>query len=203
MNWRTLVTTGALLNLAVLAGCAPAFKRADIPLGEWKGTGTVVLDKWEAAEPGQPPPPPVIEHRRYPTSLKIARATLAQDDVIRIEILSSRGEMQELAGDRTHIVAQLKPLQTLADGKIRLYQLTRFAISTDETEPDEGDEPEGLAHASCMVVDDDELVLRIHYRPTFVDTFRFQGRRLYKDGSFYGEASDGLIHWSEELERKR
>ena len=141
-----------------------------------------------------------LDHGSYSTCLEIEPAP-GEENAIQLEILSERGEVEELEGDRTHLVLHLQRTDSIADGEITLYRLTRFGISFDEDAPSLDAGPEGLTHATCMVVDG-ELVLRIHYMEGFVDTFRFRGDRLCKDGSFFPDTTDGLVHWSERLRRQ-
>jgi len=195
-----------VLGLGVLVvGCAGSPRRAEIPLGEWRGTGVFVLDRWEAherEEQGEKWVRKNLQHGAYPTHLKIARAGEPGDGAIRMEILSERGEVEDMAGDRTHLLLHLRPDTSLADERITLYRLVDFGLSFDANPPEPDEHPEGLTHASCMLVNG-ELVLRIHYMDQFVDTLRFRGNSVFKDGSYWADGGDGLIHWSERLERCR
>lgn len=202
MNMRCLGALSGLGLLVLCTGCATPHRRAEIPRGEWSGSGTFVLEKWSSGDEEGASPLVTQEHGSYPTQLEIGPATVAGQDAIRLEILSQRGEVKELDGDRTHLVVHLIPRNRIADGAIALYHLAEMGISFDESEPRMGTGPDGPTHASCMVVDGD-LVLRIHYMEGFVDTFRFRGDRLYKDGVCFPEDGDGLIHWSEVLRRRR
>ena len=195
-----------VLGLGVLVGgCAGSPRRAEIPLGEWRGTGVFVLDRWEAHEQeehGEKWVRKSLQHGAYPTHLKIARANELGDGAVRMEILSERGEVEDMGGDRTHLLLHLRPDTSLADESITLYRLVDFGLSFDANPPEPDEHPEGLTHASCMLVNG-ELVLRIHYMDQFVDTLRFRGNTVFKDGSYWADGGDGLIHWSERLERCR
>lgn len=202
MKTRYLSGLAGLGLIVLCAGCATPQRRAEIPLGEWSGSGTFVLEKWSSEDKEGESPPATLEYGTYPTHLKVGRTTVEGEGAIRLEILSQRGEVKELEGDRTHLVAHLVRQKSAADGAITLYRLAEMGLSFDESEPRVGTGPDGPTHASCMAVDGD-LVLRIHYMEGFVDTFRFRGDRLYKDGVCFPEDGDGLIHWSELLRRKR
>jgi len=164
-----------------------------------------VLDRWAAGEEEGQADKWVrknLQHGAYPTHLTITRASELGDGAVRVEILSERGEVEDMAGDRTHLVLHLRPSTSLADDSITLYRLVNFGLSFDADPPKPDEHPEGLTHASCMLVNGD-LVLRIHYMEHFVDTLRFRGNTVFKDGSYWADAGDGLIHWSERLERCR
>jgi hypothetical protein len=172
-----------------------------LPLGEWNGSGRYVFaasadqQEEEASELR-------TAAGTYPTELKIERVPDGPADSRRVEILSKRGKIAELDGDRTHLTVVLEPVEHIADDRITVYRVTRQGLSLEAGPPDVSDGPAGPAHASCIVVDGD-LVLQLHYLDGFVDTFRFRGDVLYKDGSYAPELEDGFIHWSERLRRQR
>jgi hypothetical protein len=195
---------GAVASLGVLAvsvGCAMPCKCPVLPLGEWNGTGHFVsVTPASSAEKGK------TELKAfdgsYPTHLKIESAPGGDADSRCLDILSQRGRQEGMEGDRTHLIVYLEPVYGGDDDRVAVYRLTKGGLSFDQNPPDIDKGPEGPAHASCLVVDGD-LVLQIHYMEGFVDTFRFHGDALYKDGSYSAGAGEGFIHWSERLRRQR
>lgn len=191
----------SLSVLLLCAGCATPYKRAEIPLGEWTGNGRFVCAV-PASEEGKENAALKTSDGTYPTHLKIERVPGAHVDSRRLEILSQRGKIENLEGDRTHLIGLLEPVEGSADKRITIYRVTKGGHSFDAKPPDVKEGPEGPAHASCVVVDGN-LVLRIHYMDGLVDTFRFRGDLLSKDGSYSDEIDQGFIHWSERLRRQR
>jgi hypothetical protein len=194
---------GAMASLGVLAlcvGCATPYKRAVLPVGEWNGSGRFVHAR-PAKEKATESEALQTSEGTYPTHLKIEPAPGGHADSRRLDILSQRGKQEGMEGDRTHLIACLEPVYSTGDHRLTVYRLTKGGLSFDEKPPDVSKGPEGPAHASCLVFDGD-LVLRIHYMEGFVDTFRFHGDVLYKDGSYSAEPAEGFIHWSERLRRQ-
>ncbi|MFQ5806741.1 MAG: hypothetical protein ACE5I3_09855 [Phycisphaerae bacterium] len=196
--WGGMASLGVLV---VCVGCATPYKRALLPLGEWNGSGHFVS---ATAAPSEEEGKTDLKAfgGNYPTCLKIEPAPGGHADSRRLEILSQRGKQEGMEGDRTHLIVYLEPVHSSGDHRLTVYRLTKGGLSFDENPPDVDEGPEGPAHASCLVVDGD-LVLRIHYMEGFVDTFRFHGDVLHKDGTYSPEIEEGLIHWSEQLRRKR
>lgn len=194
---------GGLTTLALLllcTGCATLPTRAEIPLGEWSGHGRFVTHKWAADDKKPDASQPVSEHGEYPTRLSIEPARVGDHDGVRIEILSERGETESLPGDRTHIVALLRPKESFADGAITLYDLVEFGLETSKKPPKTDKGPEEATLATCMY-SGGEIVLRVHYPYGFVDTLRFRDNVVFKDGAYF-DSKEGLIHWSERLQRR-
>ena len=98
-------------------------------------------------------------------------------------------------------MALLRPTESLANDAITLYHVVKLGISTTETPPGMDQGSETITAATCML-SAGEIVLRIHYMDEFADTFRFRGDVVFKDGSYY-TSKEGLIHWSERLQRRR
>ncbi|MFH1745440.1 MAG: hypothetical protein ABIG44_00180 [Planctomycetota bacterium] len=191
----TRVVMIGLLGLLV-AGCATGYHEVVIPHGEWSGHGTCLLKQW----PGENnDPPELFLFQSYETSLTIQPAP--EEGAIRLEVLTLRGEMPPLDGDRTHLVVDLTECDRAADDTAATYQVTNFGISMEDKPLDHHSDPKEPVSASCQVLDG-ELILRINYMEGFVDIFRFHGDRLYKDGSFFPEDGQGLVHWSEVLKRQ-
>lgn len=186
--------------LSLVTGCATMPQRAELPLGEWSGRGVFIVDTWAATWTETQPESQKHQYGQYPTSLKIAHSENGRPGALRIEIVSQRGPIEQMEGDRTHVVAELEPGATLPDPKFALYRLAGFAIALDEKPPKTEKGPGGPTHATCMVVDND-VVFRIQYLDRFTDTLRFHGDVVYKDGTFYSEKLDGFIHWSEVLRK--
>ena len=196
--WIGSASVGVLL---ACVGCAAPYKRAAIPVGEWSGSGRFVFARAVSEDVAEGARLQTSEGT-YPTHLTIERVPDGHADGRRLEILSMRGEIEGLDGDRTHLIEVLEPVEQSADKRITIYRIAKGGLSLDAEPPDVSGGPEGPAHASCVVADGD-LVLRIHHMDGFVDTFRFHGDVLYKDGSYSPEIEEGFIHWSERLRRER
>ena len=190
-----------VMFLLSLGGCAAAPKRADIPLGRWSGPGTFIYVRYTPGAGTATAPTEVYRYGDYPTELTIAPSDSGPSGSLRIEILSMRGQVEKMQGDRTHIVLRLEPGVPLAGGRIRPYRLAEFGLSLNENEPTAERGPIGMTHATCMATGD-ELVLQIHYMADFVDTYRFSGNMVYKDGEYFPLNGDVLVHWSEALRRE-
>jgi hypothetical protein len=190
----------ALALLLLCTGCATLPKQAKIPLGEWRGHGRFVISKWDD-DKSSGGSEFETEQGRYPTSLKIEQAGGDDPAGVRIEIVSKRGKTKLLEGDRTHLIAILSPVESLADDTITLYRLAEFGVSTDQDPPSLEKESEERTYASCMYTNG-ETVLHLHYMDEFGDTLRFRGGTVLKSGSYF-DSESGLIHWSERLARKR
>ena len=201
MTTRSWVGIASLGVLVVCVGCATPYKHAVLPLGEWNGSGHFVSATAASSEEEGEMGLKTFDGN-YPTSLKIEPAPGGHTDSRCLEILSQRGKQEGMEGDRTHLIAYLEPVDSGNNDRLTVYRLTKGGLSFDENPPDVDEGPEGPAHASCLVVDGD-LVLRIHYMEGFVDTFRFHGDVLYKDGTYSPEIEEGFIHWSEQLRRQR
>ena len=201
MKKRIFGSLTAPTLLLLCAGCATLPRQAVIPLGQWEGHGSFVISKWGDGDETASEKKLETECGDYTTSLKIERADDPGPDAIRMEIVSLRGKTELFEGDRTHLVAVLTPMKSLAEDTITLYRLVRFGVSNDAHPPVPGNEPEDRTYASCMVADG-EIVLNVHYMDEFTDTLRFRGNAVLKDGSYF-DSKSGLIAWSEELDPKR
>ena len=192
----------AVLSFLLLCtGCATLPTRAEIPLGEWSGHGSFVIHKWSDDDKTAEASQGTLEHGEYPTRLTIEKTEINGENGVRIEILSERGESKALEGDRTHIVALLRPAESLANDTITLYHVVELGITTTEEPPQRDMGSERITAATCMLSAGD-IVLRIHYMDEFADTLRFRGDVVFKDGSYF-TSKEGLIHWSERLQRRR
>jgi hypothetical protein len=200
MTTRFCAAMASLGAMAVGVGCAVPCKCPVLPLGEWNGSGYFVsVAPASSEEEGK------AEFKtscgEYPTHLKIEPGSGDADSRC-LDILSQRGQQEGMEGDRTHLIAYLEPVYRSDNDRVAVYRLTKGGLSFDQNPPDIDKGPEGPAHASCLVVDGD-LVLQIHYMEGFVDTFRFHGGVLHKDGSYSSGTAEGFIHWSERLRRQR
>ncbi|MBU0640013.1 MAG: hypothetical protein KKB50_14185 [Planctomycetes bacterium] len=202
MTLRAWGCLGAFGLLLACSGCATLPTRAEIPVGEWSGEGTFFLVKCKPLEEGTVTKFETIEHGVYPTHLKIELELVEGRAALRLEILSERGAVEQLDGERSHLVMHLRPMLAVADNAIMLYHLIDWGYSSNENAPKVDSVSGAPVQAMCMVVRGD-LVLRIRYMEHYVDTFRFRGNALYKDGAIYSEEDDGSIHWSEYLKKKR
>jgi hypothetical protein len=201
MTRVSLVGLSSASLLLLCAGCATLSARPDIPIGEWSGNGRFVCAHQVPAQ-GTDSAGLKTSAASYPTHLKIEQAPGADKDARRLEILSQRGKHECMEGDRTHLIAILEPTVRNADSRFTIYRLVELGVSFDESPPKLEKGPEGQAHASCMLIDG-QCVLQIHYMETFVDTFRFHGNVLCKDGSYLPKLDEGFVHWSERLRRQR
>lgn len=195
--WTSL-TMVALLTFST--GCTTLPTRAEIPCGEWSGHGMFVLHKWKGDESSEAARE-ILQHGEYPTWLKIEKTTIDDNEGVRMEILSKRGKIETLEGDRTHIIMRLRPTETLADDAITLYHLAEFGLSDDEDAPGLEKGTEGTTYATCMRAAG-QIVLRVHYFDGFSDTFRFRGNAVHKDGAYF-DSDEGVIRWTEWLRRER
>lgn len=196
-SWAWLPAAGVLY--ALCTGCATMHTRAEIPLGQWSGHGTCLLKEWPTGDHAATQPG-LFKHQDYTTSLTIQPAP--DGDAVRLEILTLRGKMPPLDGDRTHLIVDLQKRDTSDDGSIATYRVARFSLAFEMGNRALDEEPDTPpVTASCLALDG-ELILRIHYMEGFVDTFRFHGNRLYKDGTFFPKDGEGFVHWSEVLERQ-
>ena len=75
MNMRCLGALSGLGLLVLCTGCATPHRRAEIPRGEWSGSGTFVLEKWSSGDEEGASPLVTQEHGSYPTQLEIGPAT--------------------------------------------------------------------------------------------------------------------------------
>ena len=190
------------LALLICAGCATPQRRAEIPCGKWSGSGSfVAYGRSDKAAEGTPPD--ILDHGTYATHLTISQSAFEGQPTTRLEILSPHGEYEHMEGDRTHLVAHLWRDATLDDDTLALYRLIALGMSFDDKEPHlEKAEQNKRQYATCISIDGD-LVLCVRYLEGFADTFRFHGDDVWKDGSYSPEPPEGLIQWSERLDRKR
>jgi hypothetical protein len=195
--WGCLIGFGLLF---LVTGCATTPQRAEIPVGQWSGRGAFFLDSWTPSAGAIKPESERQQYGRYPTQLKIEPVPDSAPARVRIEIVSQHGRIEKMEGDRTHLVVELELRTALPDSAFAAYRLAAFGLSFDEQPPKMEDGPKGPTHATCMLVDGD-LVLGIEYLGGFVDTLRFHGDVVFKDGTYYSEKGDGFIHWSEVLHR--
>lgn len=186
----------------LVAGCATPPQRVVIPTGEWSGRGAFIADTWTTPAGGGKPVGERQQYGRYPTQLKIGPAEGNLSGRVRIEIMSAHGLIENMDGDRTHLVAELEPRTPLPDAAFGVYRLTQFGVSFDEQPPDMEPGPEGPTHATCMVVDG-SIVLTLRYLDGFTDTLWFRGDAVVKNGTWSSEKGDGFIHWTEVLRRLR
>ncbi len=181
--------------LAFVGGCGHPNGEAEIPRGEWTGSGAFVYETWPTEGADEPP---VSLHNCYPTHLSIRDAVLGGERVVEIEIRSERGRIDKDLGELTHIIAALRREKTLSDSAVT-YRLVHWLFNPKEGEQLNPDAASPPASATCMAIDGD-VVLQIHYSDEFSDTFRFRRRKVYKSGS-YVKLEEGLIHWAEILKR--
>lgn len=188
--------------LVLLGGCAASSLRPEVPLGTWTGTGSVVLERW--SEDKTPSTQPAFEtiFRDYPTQLRITERAHEGERLIEFDIRSQRGDMADLEGAETHIIAVLAEYKRVND-RVTLYRLRDWSYNPSEERASKPSPPDGPIAASC-VAEKGALVLRLHYMPDFWDMLVFEGNRVRKYGAVFNHEPDGgLIHWSEEMTRSR
>ncbi|MGD8452422.1 MAG: hypothetical protein PVJ57_11435 [Phycisphaerae bacterium] len=200
MTAQRIVGGLGLVVVLLCVGCAGAPRRAEIPTGAWSGEGTFVLQKWDAADPSGGPGN-ILSHGTYKTHLAIEPTKVDGQDAIRLDILSHRGEVDGLDGDRTHLVVILVKTRSLANDTIALYRTYQAGLSLDESEPSLEDAPDECTRATCLL-HHGELALRIEYMDKFVDFYRFRGDTVFKDGIYGGVEAEMYVHWSERLHRR-
>ncbi len=204
------MTTGQWFSLGIVAllfwctGCATLPTRPEIPLGEWSGTGTYVVEKWSADK--DDPKSAVFEgreHGTYPTSLKIEPTTVAGEDAVRLEILSERGvfRLHPDIGSRTHLVMHLVKDDSVDENGIGLYHLAAAGLTIDDDPPEMEQGSSKINMVTCNTLDRD-IVLRIIYQDGWLDVIHFQDNDVYKNGAYF-QMSGGYIQWSELLHRHR
>ena len=102
MPRRRLTTSIVTVTaFSLLAGCATTRQPGGIPFGEWSGRGMFVYETWESGKEAE------SIHRSYPTRLSIRPLSLDAEEGVELEIVSERGELPELEGDRTHLKVAL------------------------------------------------------------------------------------------------
>lgn len=194
MSRRGLLVVIGVAAVSV-AGCVPGYKRAALPLGEWEGEGEIVFYSTDTN-----PRQEVVG--TYPTRLSIVAAPEFGEGGVRMEIFSDRRNQAEIDGsDRTHLLAELERIEELEDGKIALYRVRGFGLSTDdEAEIQEPGEDERMLFV-CQV-HAGTLTLFAPYMQGFHDTFRWRGGWLEKSGIFTEEPAESLVTWNERLKKK-
>ncbi len=197
--WRTATSIGLLV---LLGGCAASSLRPEIPLGTWNGTGSVVLERWSEDKAASTQPAFETIFRDYPTYLRIAERACGGERLIELDIRSQRGNMADLEGAETHIVAVLGEYKRVGDRAV-LYRLRDWSYNPSEKRASKPPPADGPIAASC-ISEKGAVVLRVHYMQDFWDVLVFEGDRVRKIGAVFNHEQDGgLIHWSEELTRSR
>jgi len=194
-------TVAALVAAILPAGCAPANRHGDIPLGQWSGQGTFVYERWESKEGQSSEGDQASLTRDYSTTLIIKDGTLDGRNIIEIDIVSKRGALPGLhAGDETHLVIALTEAKRVSDSTV-LYRMLGALLNpgADEKLALADDGPP--VSASCTT-SGGVTVLQLQYHANFVDTFRFHGRRVEKSGLWF-DPDEGLLHWWEQLHARR
>lgn len=199
MTLRKCIGCGTAVMLLLCVGCAGVPRRAEIPIGTWSGEGTFVLEKWDAAETADAASG-VLSQGKYKTHLTIEPTTLDGRDALRMEILSERGEVEGLDGDRTHIISILCETRSIENDTITFYRICQEGLSLDAEEPSMEYAPDEFTRATCLLRPG-EVVLRIEYMDKLIDIYRFRGDTVLKDGTYGGVEAEGYVHWSERLRR--
>lgn len=175
----------------VVVGCAATRQAGKIPFGDWSGRGTFVYETWETDKDAE------SIHRSYSTRLSVRPLSLDGGKGVELDIVSERGELPELEGDRTHLKVALVEAKRPSDTTV-LYRLADWLYNPGPGEKFKPDANAPPFAASCMTVDG-TTVLQVRYIENFVDTFRFRCRYVDKTGMLFGK--NGLTHWSERLQR--
>ena len=197
MTIRQCLACVGVTVLVLATGCASPPKRAEIPVGQWSGDGAFVSTSWPTTTQ---PAAGTLAHGAYPTELRISRHAADGQPLYRVEIESERGAIPGLDGDRTHIIAYLQELPEQPGGGGALYRLQKFGLSFDAEPPKMSDGPAEAA-ATC-IVQEDAVVLQIHYLDGFTEVFCFDEDHVRKSGTYY-QRERGLIDWAETLEQRR
>ncbi len=199
-----LLLIGLAVTLMTL-GCRTP-QQGGIPLGHWSGTGEfVAVASAPETQPAETNAGPKVGPREpamrgYTTDLKISSGTGPAAGRIVFEILSMRGKIAGLDGDRTHLIMELEPAGVYNHEGVRLYRLVRGGLSSDAKPPTMEEGPSGRLHASCIRHGGRTALQVMYERGSWYDEFLFDGIHVYKNGG-YVDGND-LIHWSEELTRK-
>ena len=196
---RLTATFAPLLALALAAGCATTGRPGEIPLGQWSGNGTFVYEHWKSGE-GEPKLEDQVSLTRdYPTTLTIKKDTLDGRDIIKIEILSKRGDLPGLhIDDESHLILALVEAKRVSDATV-LYRMVASQFNPSAGEKLTLDDSAPPISASCTTKRN-VTVLQLQYAEDFLDTFRFRGRHVEKTG-FWFNPDEGFVHWFECLSR--
>ena len=184
------LAAGLMLVLSIASGCSTT-GTGQIPLGRWSGTGTFAYESWQENHVAN-------IHRDYPTHLDISRTTLDGHDVILVDILSERGQVEDM-GEQSHLRFALEPAERRSD-TILLYRIVDLEFNPDADDELSYKPAEPTREASCISTGR-ATILQIDYNDNFADTYRFEGLRLHKMGTYYQHDS-GMIHWTETLHRR-
>lgn len=192
----------ALTAIAVIAwapGCASPGPRGELPFGEWAGRGTFVYERWVQDDQTDQHAEPQTIHRDYPTTLSIRPRQLDGREVIEMEILSERGQLEDL-GDKTHLKLALVPGKRVSDHAV-LYRGVDMLFNP---KPDDklSYEDHGPHYDASCITAGGTTVLHIHYTDNCLDTIRFRGNSVEKSGILINKDS-GLIHWFEHLTHRK
>lgn len=188
--WRAVFAAGALLWAA---GCAQPTGPATVPTGKWEGRGWFAYEDWEHENDSDDPQ---SISRQYDTYLTIEPAELEGHEVIKVEIVSERGELPGV-GEQTHLIYALERAKQIDEQHV-LYRAAGALFNPDPDDTltyEEGGPP----YAAGCYRQDNDLVLIIRYGEDWFDVFRFAGGRVLKTGAFQND--DGLVHWIEALKR--
>lgn len=189
----------------------------EIPLGEWTGRGAFIYQHWDSEDESLiddafETDDDIIDlleddsaagrrgrvlHRRYATRLSVWDEEWDDRDVIVMEIRSRRGRLAEL-GDETHLMLVFEEARRLTRATV-LYRMISMTFNPEpDSEPVLKDDATPVT-ASCTTAGD-VTILQIHYMDNFIDTLRFEGRRVEKTGMYH--TRDGMVHWNEELKKR-
>ncbi len=189
----------ALALLVGVAGCR-APQLAGIPLGHWSGAGRFV--SIPAAESATQPQP---DARSYETTLDIRPGTGLAAGRLRFEIVSQRGAIEGLDGDRTHLVFELEPGSILDDGHVRLFRIPRAGVSVDEDPPTLEEDPKSAICATAVEAGGETSLHVIYRSGEWRDVFLFRGNRVTKVGTLESLENENIrrsVCWVEELTRR-
>lgn len=198
---QLFTTVTALLAVSLSAGCSTTGRPGEIPLGQWSGSGTFVYERWKSNEGESGKDDHVSLTRDYSTTLTIKPGTLDGRDIIKMEILSKRGELDGLhIDDETHLIIALTEAKRISNSTV-LYHMCGSLFNPGADEKLRSDDDVPPVSASCTFTGG-VTVLQLQYDKNFVDTFRFHGRRVEKTGVWF-DPDEGLIHWWEQLHARR
>ncbi len=201
MNRTLPAALASLLALSAAAALAAPPSAGDLPTGSWAGEGVFTLHKWSKPESEDAPAKPdATEQGKYPTSLTIVATELDGRPVIRLEILSERGQTKNLDGDRTHLVLVLARDESVKpQGGVTAYKVVQSGLTTDASPLKLNSNDEKFPVIWC-IRSGGQTTLQIAYAHGWSDSIVFAGDTATKTGALTSD--DGAVAWTETLNKR-